>query len=188
MVGALPVEVRRGIPGHDRLESRRLLRRDVQLHRAEVRDSDHADVAVAPVLLRDPLHEVVSVLGLLLRHPPSILAFGVPDPAHVRDDVDVAVAREEPRVASLDTSVPQGRRGRLWHLLQHLLRLAIGRVREQRRIPAVEIGSMDVGGEPNPVPHRDHDVQVGLHAAVTHVSPKRRRKLPPRIFSTSASV
>ena len=62
VVGRL-VEVVVAAGDEDRLEVRRPLGGGEHLHRAEVGDADHADVAVAPRLRGDPLDEVVGVLA-----------------------------------------------------------------------------------------------------------------------------
>jgi hypothetical protein len=50
--------------GEDRLEMRWTMRGGQDLDRGQIRDSDHADVAVTPVLCGDPFDDVVNVPSL----------------------------------------------------------------------------------------------------------------------------
>ena len=123
------------------------------------------DITVAPGLLGDPFDEIVVV-------PPVIAhrAFRLPHAAQLGDDVDVAVRDEAAAVPGLDDAVPNGAPRRLriqrFGQLGPLKVLVVPRAAIERGEPARRIGTVDIQGYPDAVPHRHHHVSVLLHALV----------------------
>ena len=164
VVGRL-VEVVVAAADEDRLEARWPLGCRNHLHRAEVRDADHADVAVAPRLGGDPLDEVVCVVAE--GHAARVVVADVLTPrgsraAQVTDDVDVVLRHDAGDVAGLDAPVPHGAgrrwggvvRARAWISLPYgLSATSAGR---GRLLDAV----VRVGGQRDAVAHRDREVLV----------------------------
>ncbi len=157
------VEVVVAAADEDGLEGRRALGRGQYLHRAEVGDADHADVAVAPGLGRDPLDEVVGVLaqrdaaGVVVA---DVLALGRAGAPQVADDVDVALLDDARDVAGLDAAVPHGagptlRRGGQREGLEFLAVRAQGHESGPGGVAEAAVG---VGREGDAVAHRDTEV------------------------------
>ena len=147
----------------DRLQVRRALGRGQHLHRPEVRDADHADIAVAPGLFGDPLDEVVGVLAQ--RHATGVVVADVlatrsAAAAQVADHVHVAVLDDARDVAGLDAPVPHRARAPLRRRRegQRLQFLAVGAQRNERG-PRFVIGAgVGVGDEGDAVAHRYFEV------------------------------
>ena len=156
----------------DRLQVRRPLGGGVDLHRREVGDADHADVAVAPRLGRDPLDEVVGVLAE--RHAAGVvvadhLAAGGARAAQVGDDVGVVLLDDAGDVAGLEAAVPQRAGATLRRQLQRLRLevLAVGAHGDERGPRLVLGAAVHVDGEGDPVAHRHVDVGVDLDRLAT---------------------
>ena len=139
------------------------------------RGADRADAAGRPALLGDPLDRVVAVLALVRRRGVEVLAraLGAVAVAAVLEADGVAVRDEE--VGDLDVA---------------LVGLVVRRAAEDRRIApldelAVARGPVDVGREPDPVPHRHHHVLRQRHSESGHASPLSISRLPAS--STSAT-
>ena len=100
----------------DRLEVGRRLGGAHHLHRGEVRNADHADIAVAPGLLRHPFDQVADVLALamaaeiVVAHELTVRAAGA---AHVSDHMGIAARDHGADIAGFDAAVPQRARPRL---------------------------------------------------------------------------
>jgi len=118
---------------------------------------------VAPGLRRHPLDQVVSVLRLLLRHPAAVLPLGLVDAPAVGDHVDVAVRRQEARVAGLDASVPERAPRWLRRSLDRLLALPVRGEGEQRRERPLARRAVHVGGETDTVSHGHREVTLDDH-------------------------
>ena len=167
VIGRL-VEVEVTAADEDRLEAGRTLGRGKDLHRAEIRDPDHADGAVAPGLRGHPFDEVVGVLSQ--RHATGIviadmLAFRSARSAHVADHVDIAFLDHTRDVARLDAAVPQ-RRGTLLRRngqRERLKFLAIGAERNQGGAGFVTGGVIGVGRKMDAVAHGHAQVFEDLH-------------------------
>jgi hypothetical protein len=155
LVADVAVEIDRAVALADAPEVRRLRAGGLILAPAEVGIADHADIAVAPRLRRDPLDEIVAV-GALLLVEPLPLAFGEAAAAALCDHVHVALGDVERGRARLDGVAPVRRLA--------LVVVRVGRARQQRRIAAVLLRRVDIGGKANAVAHGDADVLFEPHA------------------------
>ena len=148
VVDVVGVAVVRGVDGHDRVERRRALHRDLQGVEATPGRAVHPDLPGAPVLLGEPCDHLADV-GLLLR---VVLverdSLRRPRPAEVEPADGEAALLAEPLV------LPRVRGGEVVHAVRN-------RVEDDRRGQLVR--KEETRGEPRPVFHRDPDVSV-LHA------------------------
>ena len=166
------VEVGRSRHRGHRLQVRRMRRGAGQgvLGGAEVGLAGGADPPVAPGLAGGPFHRVEAVLRLLKQRV-VVVALRIEAGAAILADHHIAALRE----------IPDG-----MFLIVGVAVFAVRPARDQRRKAPRRVGAVDVGGQPHPVAHRNHNIALAdnpkLPARLRHNQPpsrKPRRRIPP---------
>ena len=129
--------------GDQRLEVPAPQRRGLGLGEADVRASEGPDIAVAPLLRAGPLLRVVPILGLAhVRRP---VALRVKPPATILHHDSVPCLHEPPRELQVAVGL-----------------IVVDGADQQRRKRPTGVGHVYVGGQPDPIPHGDLDVDTNL--------------------------
>ena len=154
VVAVVRVAVVGEVHGDDARQVRRLVRRHLERREAAVGDPHLVDVAVAEGLRREPLDRVVAVELLLQDVLVDVDASGAAGAADVDAGDDVAVAGE--------VAVEARARNDLVLAVRDVLH------DHRQRLARVGVGHVEVGREPNAVPHRDENVLHDPDALCSH--------------------